>query len=122
MSKVLLIEDDPLIVNIYSTYLKNQGHEVKAVTEGSDALKIALDFKPQVIILDLMIPKMGGTKILEELRAHDFFKKTPILVYTNLSSKEKEKEVRSKGATEFLAKIDTNPKEVAAKIKHYLAE
>lgn len=121
MSKVLLIEDDPLIVNIYSTYLKNQGHEVQAVTEGSEALKIALDFKPQVIILDLMIPKMGGTKILEELRARDIFKKTPILVYTNLSSKEKEEEILSKGATEFLSKADTNPKDVAAKIKNYLS-
>lgn len=122
MSKVLLIEDDPLVINIYSTYLKNQGHEVKTVTEGSGALKTALDFKPELILLDLMMPKLGGTRILEELKAQDLFRETPIIVYTNLTSKEKEEEVLSKGATEFLSKADTSLKEVAAKIKKYLAQ
>lgn len=122
MSKVLLIEDDPLVVNIYSTYLKNQGHEVRAVEEGSQAVQIALEFRPNVIILDLMIPKMGGTKILEELRKQKIFAQTPIIVYTNLISPEKKKEVLEKGATEFLSKADTNPKEVAAIIKRYLQE
>jgi len=120
MAKVLLIEDDSIVVNIYSTYLHNHGHEAKAVEEGSKAVEEALKFKPDLILLDLMVPKIGGAKILAELRSKAEFKKIPIIVYTNLDSEDKKNEVLQSGATEFFSKAKTNHKEVIGKIEQYL--
>jgi CheY-like chemotaxis protein len=122
MAKILLVEDDSIIVKIYTNYLVGKGHEVKAVAEGNKALETALEFHPQVILLDLMVPKLGGTKILEELRSKAEFKNIPILVYTNLDSQEKEREVLEKGATKFVSKAKSNPKEVIAVIEGYLTK
>lgn len=120
MAKILLVEDDPIVVNIYKNYLTNRGYEVAAVGEGDKALEAASQFHPRVILLDLMVPRLGGSKILSELRAKAEFKQIPILVYTNLDSKEKEEEVLKAGATEFLSKARSNPKDVAERIEKYL--
>ena len=122
MSKVLLIEDDSIVVNIYSNYLNNQGHEVKAIDDGSSAVKSALKFKPDLILLDLMVPKIGGAKILKELRSTAEFKTIPILVYTNLDSEDRKNEVLKSGATEFFSKAQTNHKEVINRIETLLKQ
>lgn len=120
MAKVLLIEDDPILINIYKNYLSSRGHEVKAIEDGGKAQEIAIEYKPDLILLDLMVPKIGGSNILENLRASEQFKKIPILVYTNLDSKEKEAEILAKGATEFSSKAKTNFKDFTQKIEKYL--
>lgn len=120
MAKVLLVEDDPLLVNIFTTYLQNKGHTVHAVSDGSVAFQTALEFRPHLILLDLMIPKLGGTRILEELRAQKNFKRVPILVYTNLAADENKTEVLAKGANEFLSKAETKSKDLLQKIENYL--
>lgn len=120
MAKVLLIEDDQLIVNVYSTYLKNEGHEVVSLFEGSQALQTAIDFQPGLILLDIMVPKLSGAQILEELRKEPLLANIPIIIYTNLSSEEKAREMLDKGATEFISKATASPREVIAKIQKYL--
>lgn len=120
MAKILLIEDDPLIVNIYGNFLGNKKHTVKSVEEGTNALEAAKEFKPDLILLDLMVPKLGGASILEKLRGEAEFAKTPILIYTNLDSPGKKEELLDKGATAFVSKGQSNPKEVVRLIEDYL--
>jgi len=118
MTKVLLIEDDPLLVNIYSTYFRNEGFESSSVTDGSTALDKVKDYEPDIILLDLMMPKLGGLGVLEALSKAG--NKAPVIVYTNLDTEEKKKEVLEKGAVDFVSKSHTDPQDVLDIIKKHL--
>lgn len=113
-----MIEDDPLLVNIYSAFFRNQGLESSMVTDGASALEEVNKYKPDVILLDLMMPKIGGLGILDQLAKAG--NKAPIIIYTNLDTDDKRKEVMEKGAKDFISKSQSDPQGVLEVIKKYL--
>ena len=121
MAKILFIEDDPLIVKIYTTRLTADGHEVLSAENGEDGIKLAETATPDLVILDIMMPKIDGFGVLEKLRANEQMKTKPILVYSNLAQEEEIKRAQTLGATEFIIKANLSPTEMVAKIKQYLA-
>lgn len=118
MSKILMIEDDPLLVGIYSAFFRNKELEFSTVTDGASALDEVNKYKPDVILLDLMMPKIGGLGILDQLAQAG--NKVPIIVYTNLDTEKKRKEVMEKGAKDFISKSQGDPQSVLEVIKKYL--
>jgi DNA-binding response OmpR family regulator len=120
MAKILLIEDDPLIVKIYKTRLSADGYEVISADNGQDGLKLAMENPPNLIVLDIMMPKMDGFGVLEKLRTEENTKQVPILVYSNLGAEDEIQRARKLGATEFIVKANISPTEMVTKIKHYL--
>lgn len=120
MAKILFIEDDPLIVKIYTTRLSADGYEVLSAENGEAGLKIAEESLPDLVVLDIMMPKMDGFGVLEKLRHHPKFTKVPILVYSNLAKEEEMARAEKMGATEFIVKANLSPTEMIEKIKHYL--
>jgi len=121
MAKVLLIiEDDPLIVKIYSTRLKADGFEVFSAENGEDGIALIEEKKPDVIVLDVMMPRVDGFGVLEAIARQGDAKKIPVLVYSNLASEEEIARAKAMGATEFIVKADISPTEMVAKIKGYL--
>jgi DNA-binding response OmpR family regulator len=122
MAKVLIIEDDPLIVKIYSTRLKADGYEVSSAENGEEGIVVAYRDKPDLIVLDVMMPRVDGFGVLEKLRADPGFNKTPILMYSNLNNEDEMVRAKSMGVTEFLVKANLSPTQMVAKIKGYLEQ
>lgn len=120
MGKVLIVEDDTLIVKVYSTRLKADGHEVFSANDGEAGLMLAKKELPHVILLDIMMPKMSGLDVLAELKKIPSTAKIPVLVYSNLGREEEIKKAKNLGAQEFITKSGLMPQQVVAKIESYL--
>ena len=120
MAKVLIIEDDPLIVKIYTTRLTADGYEVLSAENGEDGLKLIEQDGINLIVLDLMMPRVDGFGLLEKIRSTEKTKNIPVLVYSNLAQEEEVNRAKSLGATEFIVKANISPTETVNKIKSYL--
>ena len=120
MAKILFVEDDPLIVKIYTTRLTADGFQVLSAENGEDGLKLAETEIPDLIVLDIMMPRMDGFGVLAKIRANERMKTTPVLVYSNLAQEDEIARARQMGATEFIVKANLSPTEMVTKIKQYL--
>jgi CheY-like chemotaxis protein len=120
MGKVLIVEDDPLIAKVYSTRLTADKHEVFIANNGEDGLKTAREKIPDLIVLDIMMPKMSGLEVLAELKKVHDTAKIPVLVYSNLARDEEIQEAKKLGATEFIAKVNLTSQQLVTKIEGYL--
>lgn len=117
MLKVLLIEDEPLVVRMYQKALSFDGFEVSTALNGQEGISKAKAIKPDIILLDVMMPEMNGVEVLIELKNDVATKNIPIIMLTNLSGEQDKQLALSKGAVEFWVKKDLNPMEVGEKIK-----
>jgi DNA-binding response OmpR family regulator len=122
MSKILLVEDDKSTREIYSTVLKNAGYEVEIAEDGETGLSKARDGGYNIILLDVMLPRMDGLTILSEL------KKVPpkiqngkIIILSNLSHEPVIKEALKLGASSSLVKSDVNPGQLVEEVKKALS-
>ncbi|OGG08918.1 hypothetical protein A2154_02960 [Candidatus Gottesmanbacteria bacterium RBG_16_43_7] len=119
MKKILIIEDDPLIVKIYSTRLKADGYNVISAENGEEGIKVAEEQNPDVVVLDVMMPRVDGFAVLERLRKNEKLHRVPILIYSNLSNEEEIERAKKLDVTEFLVKANLSPTQMVAKIKQY---
>lgn len=120
MSKVLLIEDDSLMVKMYNMKFTHDGFSVETALDGEEGLQKAKAVKPDVIILDIMLPRMGGTEVLEKLRGDPKTADIPVIVLTNLNITEEDVvKCKDLGAKELLAKTEVTPQEVVDRIRKY---
>lgn len=115
MSKILFIEDDADLQKIYGEAFKRKGHEVIAVTDGNQGLFLAKKLKPNLILLDIMLPQgTNGFDVLEQLKKDEKLKKIPVIVLTNL---ETEKEIAmSIGVSDYLIKAHVTPNQVVERV------
>lgn len=120
MAKILLVEDDSLIVKIYSTRLKADGYTILSADNGEDGLALAEKETPDLVLLDVMMPKVDGFTVLEKLRANAALRDKPILVYSNLAQDTEIEKAKQLGATEFIVKANISPTELVSKIKSYI--
>ncbi len=120
MAKILFIEDDPLILKIYSTRLAADGHEVITAGDGEAGLESAKQHLPDLIVLDIMMPKMDGFTVLAELKKIPELREKPVLVYSNLGREDEMRKAKEMGATESIIKANISPTEMVEKIKGYL--
>lgn len=118
--KILLVEDDKFITDIYSTKLKELKYEVKTAGNGKEALKLLKDFKPDLILLDVIMPKMDGFGLLDYAKKEKSLKDIPIVLLTNVSEDANVKKGLKKGAKDYLVKHYFRPSEVVEKIKEYI--
>ncbi|MFA4834336.1 MAG: response regulator [Patescibacteria group bacterium] len=115
--KILLVEDDPFLLSMYNTKFELENFKVVAAEDGEKGLKLALKELPDVILLDIMLPRMDGFEVLKALKADKKTSGIPVILLTNLSQKEKVKEGLSLGANDYLIKAHFMPSEVVEKIK-----
>lgn len=113
MKKILIAEDDMFIAQAYKTKLEAAGAEVKLAEDGAEVIAILKSFDPDVIVLDLVMPKQDGYDTLKILRANDKYKKIKIIVATNLSQEEELKKAKDAGADVCLIKSDTGVDKMA---------
>ncbi len=120
--KVLLVEDDVMINNMYKIRLEQEGYFVLVAENGSQGLEIAMREKPDLILLDVMMPQIDGFSLLQELRLQEIFKNTPIIMLTNLGTTEDREKGAQFGATDYLVKANLTPTEVTKVVGKYLSE
>jgi len=118
--KILLVEDDRMISSMYETRLRQEGFQIVLAENGADALELAVQEHPDIILLDIILPQIDGFAVLREVRLNPKTREIPVLMLTNLGTPEdKDKGVRY-GATEYLVKANLTPTDVAETVKKYL--
>lgn len=120
MAKILIIEDDLVLQKALSDYLGSEGFETKTAADGESGLALALAEKPDLILLDIILPKKDGFEVLRAIRAEEATKKIPVVLLTNLDSVSDVEKALELGATTYLVKADYKLEEVTAKVKELL--
>jgi len=119
--KILLVEDDDGLASVYQTRLEAEGFTIRRVPNGEDALAAALEFKPDLILLDAMMPKVSGFDVLDILRNTPETASTRIIMLTALSQDTDKQRAESLGVDEYLVKSQVVIADVVERIKHHLS-
>lgn len=123
MLKILFVEDDPFIAEIYKKKFESSGFVVSNVVTGKAVLKEALAQKFDLILLDLVLPEMSGTEVLRELRHNPAYDKDlKIVIFSNLSAMEDREECLKLGANGFISKTEFSPTEVVVEVNRFLRQ
>lgn len=118
--KILIIEDEVILGDMYITKFKSEGFEVFLARNGEDGIKISAKEKPDLILLDILMPGITGFGVLEKLKQNKETKNIPVLILTNLSDPPNIEKSFQLGAKEFLLKTDYTPQELVKKIEKIL--
>ena len=119
--KVAIIEDDITISQMYRFKFEAEGYQVETASNGKLGLALAEDMKPDIILLDLMMPEMNGDEMLQKLRAKPWGKTMKVVVLTNMGEQEIPEEVKQMGVVAVILKADMTPRQVAELVKQQLA-
>jgi len=117
---VLIAEDDTMIGSMYRTKLEASGFEVIIANNGGDALKLALENRPDILLLDIIMPQLDGFSVMQELAINDKTKKIPVIFLTNLGTEEDIDKGKKLGAADYIVKANLTPTEVVEKVKKYI--
>lgn len=120
MSKILFVEDEPTLQKTLGDVLIKEGYEVKTASDGEAGLVLAKEFKPDLMLLDLILPKKDGFSVLKEMRADEDIKYVPVIVLTNLEGTADVEKVLELGATTYLVKANYDLSEIVARVKQAL--
>lgn len=121
MAKIAVIEDDQAISQMYRLKFEAEGFEVKTAENGKLGLQLAEEMKPDIILLDLMMPEMNGDEMLEQLRATDWGKDIKIIILTNMGEQEAPDKIKELNVRRFIVKAEMTPRQVAEMVKQELA-
>lgn len=118
--RVLLVEDDDALANVYVTRLQTEGFEVRRVDNGEDALATAINFKPDLVVLDVMMPKVSGFDVLDILRNTPETANLKIIMLTALGQDSDKERADTLGVDDYLVKSQVVIADVVERIKHHL--
>ena len=122
MAKVLLVEDDSLMVRMYQRKLASDGYDVSVAVNGEEGLAKIRSFRPDLVLLDIMMPKLNGLQMLERMKADPTVSQIPAIILTNLGGSQEDIERGLElGAVAYLVKSAYRPDEVVAKVKEVLS-
>jgi len=119
MAHILIVDDDVIIAEVASEALINAGHACGWVTSGEEALKVLKHRRPDVVLLDQMMPEMSGSQVLRELRASSEFYDLPVIMFSAIAGRRDEEMALFAGATDYIRK-PFQPDELAWRIEEVL--
>jgi CheY-like chemotaxis protein len=120
--KVLFVEDDPTVAQMYRLKLELDGYQVVMAKDGEEGLELAARLKPDLIFLDIRLPKMGGLDVLEQLRRATDTRNTPVVILSNYGERELVERGLKLGALEYLIKSQTTPARLSSGVEGWLKE
>lgn len=120
-AKVAIIEDDMAIVQMYRTKFENEGYEVATAPDGITGLELISTEKPDIVLLDLMMPNMNGLDMLQRLRNQPGGREAKVVVLTNMGDTETATKVYKMAADDYIVKAEMTPKQVSERVKALLA-
>lgn len=122
MAKVLVVEDDPLIQRMYEQILTFDKHDIRLAGNGIEGLKSAGADKPDIILLDIMMPEYNGLQMLTDLKNNPDLKDIPVIMLTNIDNSKDVQLALSLGAVAYIVKAEKTPREVANLVKEHLGQ
>ena len=120
LAHILLVEDDTFLANIYKTKFEMEGFELTGAEDGLAGFEEAAKIKPDLILLDILLPKMDGFAVLKKLKETDDVKDIPVILLTNLGQKDDVEKGLESGAVDYLIKAHFKPSETVDKVKKVL--
>jgi DNA-binding response OmpR family regulator len=120
--KIALIEDDPFLSSMYSTKFGLEGFEVLSANDGIKGVELITKETPDLILLDILMPKKNGFDVLEDIKKNEATKNIPVILLTNLNQSDEVERGMELGAVDYLIKAHFMPSEVVDKIKRALVE
>lgn len=116
MKKVLIIEDEEIILDLLQKKLSQEGYEVSVAKDGEQGLKTMREVKPDIVLLDIVMPKIGGFEVMEEMQKDDTLKNIPVIVVSNSGQPVEIDKAQALGAKDWLIKTEFDPMEVIEKV------
>jgi DNA-binding response OmpR family regulator len=120
LKTILIVEDEKPLSEILTERFENEGFRVIRASDGKEALELALKKNPDLILLDVMMPHMGGLSMLKVLRTHEEGKNIPVMILTNLNDTETINEALAGGAYDILIKSDLEVRDIVENVRHRL--
>ncbi|MFZ8848138.1 MAG: response regulator [Minisyncoccia bacterium] len=120
--KILIVEDDKFLRLLLERKLKNENFEVVAAEDGEEALEKIVTEKPDLILLDIILPKKSGFAVLEEINKDENLKRIPVFIISNLGQPEDIERGKNLGAKEYFVKAGLSLEELIKKIKIFATE
>lgn len=120
MKTILLAEDDPFLVDIYSTKLRESGFDVEIAENGEKCLAKLREKKPDVLILDIVLPKLSGWEVLDKIKEDRNLSDLKVIIFSNLNQKTETEKGLEMGAVKYLIKAHYTPSQVVKEINEIL--
>ena len=121
MIKIAIIEDDAAISQMYRIKFETEGYQVETAENGKLGLQLIEKMKPDIILLDLMMPEINGDEMLAKLRATTWGKNIKVIILTNMGESEAPDTLKQLGVSAFIVKANMTPRQVAELVKQQLA-
>ncbi len=120
MTKIAIIEDDPVINQMYRMKFEADGFDVRMAADGEQGVALVESFRPDIILLDMQMPHMNGAEALVEIRKADWGRDIPVLILTNLGEEEAPDILKTLNVSSYIVKADYTPRQVVARVKETL--
>ena len=114
--KILIIEDEELMLDLLQRKLTKEGYEISVARDGEEGLKTMKEVKPNLVLLDIIMPKMGGFEVMEEMNKNKELKNIPVIVISNSGQPVELDRAQNLGAKDWLIKTEFDPQEVIDKV------
>lgn len=118
--KILLIEDDSFLINMYSAKFEIEGYSIFVAEDGVEGLEKTQKLNPDIILLDIVMPRMNGFEVLEKLKADGVTKNIPVVILSNINQMEDISKGLSLGAEDYFIKAHFVPSEIVKKVENIL--
>ena len=122
MKKILLIEDEEIMIDLLQKKLINEGYDVSVARDGEEGLKKVREVKPDIVLSDIIMPKKGGFEVIEEIKKDPDLKNIPIIVISNSGQPVEIDRAQRLGACDWLIKTEFDPQEVIEKVKKQIGK
>jgi CheY-like chemotaxis protein len=115
--RILIIEDEEILMNLLQRKLIQEGYEVSIARDGDEGLKLMKEASPDLILLDILMPRMGGIEVMEAMQKDDGLKNIPVVIISNSGQPVEIDKAQKLGAKDWLIKTEFDPQEVVEKVK-----
>ncbi len=118
--KILIAEDEPGLMEMYKLYFERAGYNVRNAENGKQCIDFAKNERPDIILLDILMPRVDGWQVLKELKGSEETKSIPILVFSNLGQTQEIQKGLDLGADDYVIKSNLTPKELLVKVEQMI--
>jgi len=124
VANIMLVEDDAILVEMYQAKFELEGHDIVVATNGQECLDLLQTYEPEIILLDILMPKLNGFHVLKEIKKQPHLRNIPVILLTNLGEAEVDMNhelARALGVNDYLIKSHHTPDEVVEKVMKALS-
>ncbi len=122
MKKILIIEDEKMLAEMYRDRFIHEGFDVHSAFDAEEGMEITKKIKPDLILLDILLPRANGTDFLEKLRSEEEISEIKVIAYSNYDDARSREKAESLGAKEYLIKTNHTPREIVDVVKKYIED